>query len=271
MKKAFSMLEILIIIVIIGVISVIMVTTIRPQDLQAGYLYLNAHTFLKDAADNVLLDALNAETAEQFPIDPTRLCVAMSGYINTSRAQSCAGYHPPYDSSTFDPNWPVSLVASNDMRLYFSTTKVINGLGNILVWVDLNGERRPNTSKWKELAAPDVVAFNINSDGNIVIVGPPLFDTRYVWAKIHYSTDENGRGTYSKKMPFYQAQYRAFNGTQVPDDTYSININNQMPAGSDLKAPAAKMPTPTVTQYDRDMCGFQSGNNYSACTLELSN
>lgn len=271
MKKAFSMLEILIIIVIVGVISVIMITTIRPQDLQAGYLYINAHTFIKDAADNILLDAQNMEPAQDFPTNPTALCQAMAGYINSSRPVNCGASHPPYNSLRFDSNWTPSIVASNNMMLYFSSTRAINGGTHMLIWVDLNGERKPNTSTWKERAAADVVAFDVSSNGDVAIVGPPLFDTRYLWAKIHYSTDENGKGIFSQKMPFYQAQYRAFNGTQIPDDYYSIKLNDQMPAGSDLKAPASKMPTPTLTQYDRDMCGFTDGNNYSACTIKLSN
>lgn len=262
------MLEILIITVIVGVIAVIMITTIKPRDLEVGYMYLSAFTFLKDASDNIYLDSQQVDA--EFPMTSIALCNAMAGYINTTHAPSCGNAGSiPFSTGTFSSSWNPVMVASNNMRIYISTPGVINGEKYIKIWVDLNGERKPNTSTWKEGSPADVVAFLVNSNADLIIVGPPLFDTRYVWGRIHYTTDEEGKGTYSKKLPFYQAQYRAFNGLQVNDDPFSINVNSYM--NGDLKVPANKMPIPTVTQYDRDMCGFITGQAYSVCTVQLLN
>ena len=275
MKKAFSLLEILIVTVIVGIIAVTMITTVRPRDLEVGHLYISAYTFLKDASDNIFLDAqsITHDHKTEVDLNSQTFCNSLTDYINTTVAPTCGNAGTiGFAAGTFSPDWKPSLIASNTMKIYVTSPGTINGEKYLKIWVDLNGDRKPNTSTWTEGSPADVVAFAVDSQANLIILGAPLFDTRYVWGRIHYTTNENGKGVYSKKLPFYQAQYRAFLGQQT-DDYLSKNLNDYM--SGDLKAPANKMPAPTITSYDSEMCqnvvGGVSNSTYSSCTVQVLN
>lgn len=269
MKKAFSLVEILIVIGIIGIVSVAMITTLKPRELEVRYLYLSSYKFLKDACDNILMDAEHAEPAQEFPMNPNAFCNALIGYINiVPGTNKCSAAKPAYSATTFSEAWTPSFIASNHMRLYVSNATTINGKAHIIVWVDLNGDRKPNTSKWKQNKVADVVGFDVDADGDITILGYPRIDTRYLVAKIYYSSGEIG-DEFSKKMTFYEAQKRAFNGKQLPDDPLSLDINSSLPSSSDLRVPANLIPTATPTEYDRKKCTLDDDIEYSSCSIKL--
>ena len=275
MKKAFSMIELLMVMGIVGIIAITMITTVRPRDLEVGHLYIAAYTFLKDASDNVFLDvqSVTHDHTTKIDMNAQTFCNSLTDYINTTVAPTCSNAGSiSFAAGAYSADWRPAIIASNTMKIYISAPGTINGKQYMKVWIDLNGDRKPNTSAWSEGSPADIVAFAVDSQANLIILGAPLFDTRYVWGRIHYTNDANGDGVYSKKLPFYQAQFRAFLG-QETDDYLSVNLNDFM--SGDLKAPASKMPTPTITQYDTEMCqnviGGVDDSTYSSCTVQVLN
>lgn len=268
MKKAFSVIELLIVITIIGIVSMIMITTLKPRELEVRYLYVSAYRFMKEACDNIVMDVEHAEPEQDFPMTTATLCNALAGYINTTDNNCASGSTIPYTATTFSNAWTPSLIASNHMRLYVSQMRETTNIKHIIVWVDLNGDRKPNTSAWAQNKPGDVVGFDIDQDGDVIILGYPRVDTRYLGAKIYYSSGELG-DVFSKRMTFYEAQQRAFGGKQLGDDPLSLDINSQLPGASDLRVPASLLPHIVPTDYDREKCTLSDDIDYSSCSIKL--
>lgn len=117
--------------------------------------------------------------------------------------------------------------ATNSMKFYISTLggkKVHDAMSSetpydlkyFIVWVDLNGDRRPNTAEWSKNKATDIVPFIITTSGKVIPVGGPTIDTRYTTVRIKYPSDSSLK--YSpRSMSLLEGQIAAYNEKEFPN------------------------------------------------------
>ena len=247
-KKGFSTAEILIVLVIVGVIAVAMITTIRPNDKMYGKLCYKAYDILNTAVYNIKQDAadynedlynkanttaseVNEDNLKTFPEDPILFCKDLadrsSGYINTSYTNCNNIYN--YGETFVDAKKKIAVdptfVASNGMRFYMV---LLGDIGDsehnkwVMIWVDLNGSKLPNSTEVTENKKPDLVPFFINLKEPVVVPGGvAAYDGTYLMAKIIYSTPDLEKSE-SAPMTMISAKYGAFAGLEWTKDPMSF-------------------------------------------------
>lgn len=298
MKKlnAFSLPELLIFLVIVGVISVLMLTIVKPNDKALKYQYYNAYNTLRTAGYNVSQDVADAQQSDdttltsfdkRLPNTPAEWCKRLAvnrnavegssdakyGYINTAK-YNCNSFSPvstnPSDSN-FKNNSKVAFQASNSMKYYISskssssfTDNLSNGTTTLtyyLIWVDLNGDRAPNTKEWKEGRPADIVPFFVSDYGEVVPIGYPITDKRYLTASVKYVTDT--QTYYSEPMTFYEAQMDAYGSKEYPTiDLFSIRRSFKTKFSS-----ISPKTYPTEKSQD-SKCSVSSGD-VTPCSVEV--
>ncbi len=253
-KQAFSIPELLIFMTIVGVICVMMMTIIKPNERYIPYAYYSAYDALSTAVYNIHQDAINNLTygddaipdEDQYfpgardsyedaaPFAPKELCKKLAnnpnedddyGYINTIEYKCGGAVSTPEQQPK-----AYHFRATNSMKFWISSLQEIeikDSLTNqqeamryFLVWVDLNGERKPNTTKSTASRPADIVPFLIFTNGSVIPTGNPISDTRYMTARIKYpgAVSEYSKASYS----YAEAQLRAYGkGNEFP--TYDPN------------------------------------------------
>lgn len=288
-KKAFSIPELLIIMVIVGVISVMMLTIIKPNESALKFQYYNAYNTLNTAAFNINQDAMQAleenlpgvpAANKRFPINAKELCEKLasngsvqSGYINTTdyRCDSNPKVAASGDPSTFiDAN--MAFRASNSMKFYIRerlTTNIPNSLGGttsvpyFLVWVDLNGDRGPNTSDFQGKKKPDIVPFVVADYGYVLPVGGPVSDITYMTGRVKVITDK--KTYYTNSMPYYAAQIAAYGNKQYPATDLPSVANPWRTILSGTKAVAPSYPGGTQLSD----CSPPTNTDLPPCSVEV--
>ena len=229
-KKGMMLGEILITISIMAFIAMIAIMTVKPFEKAMRSLYSRAFEALQNASYNAYVD--NAST--EFFQTPKDLCEGLIEYMNTVYVDCNVPGSKLATMTTVDfSDVPPHFIASNAMRVYISpqyahteeddfgvrlTTKYY------IVFVDLTGERPPNNAAWTEDKACDVVAFLVTDGADVVPLGPPEVDTRYVTATVSYpATIDNPEETFSEPMSYYDAKHVAW-GTNV-DSTEMMSLH----------------------------------------------
>ena len=147
----------------------------------------------------------------------------------------------------------LKFVTSNGMKFYTSdmmTYEVVktedkNGDGDFndpgekitdevkyyIIYVDINGDSKPNSVEPVGDYLPDIVPFAITSRGETIPLGFPTISSAYLTAKIKFpavGTEEAGvfdERQYSKSMTFREAVFGAWNGEAHFDIPYSFDLN----------------------------------------------
>ncbi len=235
-QKAFSLPEILIVMSIVAIAALLFITTLRPNSdkLVLKKLYYNAYRTLSTAAYNIqadvedynnkLIEEADAAGTEQpsenelksFPKTQAELCEKLisdkEGYINISGGAACSNVVQADSEQQFkDKTGPelrkmATFTASNGMYYFMSP---MDAEGNTIIWVDLTGDRAPNTAEWRKAAPADIVPFMIAYNGVVVPLGYPTYDIRYLTARITNSDPDVTKD--SQIMSFYAAKVGAFN------------------------------------------------------------
>lgn len=286
-KKGFSIPEILIVLTIVAIVAVTFITTLKPNNIVFKRLYFNAYHTLSTAIfsiqsdvesknNKLIEDAENSGGAEPsdselsvYPNTTEKLCKSLSdpgeGYINILGSIDCAKLSNATSLTQFDGKTEAQLkamatfVASNGM-LFFMTPMDANG--DTIVWVDLNGERKPNTAEWKKGKPADIVPFKLSVAGIVQPLGYPTYDTNYLTARVIYSDPDVEQD--SQIMSYVGAKASAYGATVYGLDPYShgdpIVLTNQevktlitMP-GLDPNCPArnsSEFPSCTVKVEDQ--------------------
>lgn len=220
------------------------------------------------------------ELCKKLALDPKATGEAESkyGYLNTT-VYNCSGNFKTVAKSGADSEFVDSKMAfraTNSMRFFisplqsFSVADALTG-GNVeikyyIIWVDLNGDRLPNTAKWKESKPADIVPFVMTTSGTVLPVGYPTVDARYTTARIQFS--QSGRLNYSpQSYPYLDAQIATYGGNEYPShDLFSLNSSLR----EEMKGTAAEVKgyTPSVTTAD-DECKVASASEPPLCTLVL--
>ena len=173
--------------------------------------------------------AIKASTADEY------------GYINTTENRcDSKEFIPVASTGAFSDIADVggyAFRASNSMLFYISkpglldveddliTTaeKTKTRVNYFIVWVDLNGDRRPNTATWSARKSADIVPFIVTTGGQVLPAGGPITDIRYTTARVQYATDTMNRYL-PRSTTYLEAQIRAYGENQYPSyDQFSIN------------------------------------------------
>jgi|GEM_PF-5429878 len=274
-KSAFTLAETLLVLLMIGILAVFSILTLRRGDDEFGPLYYRAYEALKVANYNVYVD-LYPEYKRDYPVkvsaktdeyskskawleaNPGGICQRLLEYINISEGQvNCDAQliDPNGDDSQFDgkigPGGHLAFKGSNSQRFYFGKgdnggiikTKLTASNETsewFIIYVDLNGERGPNSTSVINGRAPDIVAFALLNQGQIAPIGLPRLERKYLTAKVAYpdtyctdvlaakygcdpkAEDEEGNKykiekRFSNTITYYEAVKRAW-GCRLGDD-----------------------------------------------------
>lgn len=292
---AFTLFETLITIAIIGVIAVIsLMLMVNNQEKAYGKLYAKAYSTLKTAAYNIEMDvedfntkaneAANEQNKSQadeadlkkFPKTLDEFCKELVGdgasYINTTK-QSCTAINNTtfISASGAQINVAPSFMSTDGLYYYFTDVEDDN---YFLMWVDINGERRPNTSLMKNKKLPDVVPFAISkNNGTVIPLGIPVYDIRYMKARVVYASPTMERD-FSVPLTFSQARSVAYANRTFAleplsknfdaDTTSALNFKAMIP--TDFKIPTT--PSSTLVKSCPNS-GYNVTTDFPPCTVEV--
>lgn len=175
------------------------------------------------------------ELCKKLAVDPTadNETAAQYGYINTSE-YNCSSFTVHTNArGSFSNNATPAFRASNSMLYYISRmgkVEVPDAMNEnkkqtvkyFIVWVDLNGDRRPNTPNWKPKKPADIVPFMVTTSGTVLPIGAPITDTRYMTARVQYPSD-NKRKFSVKSASYYETQIMTYDDKEFPSyDLFSL-------------------------------------------------
>lgn len=294
-QRAFTLFETLITIAIIGVIAVItLMLLVNQQEKAYGKLYAKAYNTLKTAAYNIEMDVedhntkaneaaneqnqsqADAEDLKEFPKTLEEFCKELVGdgasYINTTK-QSCTAVNNTVFTTATGANIEAepSFIASDGLYYYFTDVQDTN---YFLMWVDINGKRRPNTSLITNKKLPDVVPFAISKkNGTVIPLGFPVYDIRYMKARVVYSSPTMERD-FSVPLTFSQARSVAYANKTFTLEPLSKNFDNDITSALNFKSmlPVGfKIPVTPSTSLVKPCpnIGYNTTTDFPPCTVEV--
>ena len=247
-KLGMTLGEILITMSIMAFIAMIAIMTVKPFEKALRSLYARAFESVANASYNAYLD--NSE--DTFFSTPKKLCEGLIEYMNTSytNCDIADGELATNQTTNFTDIEP-HFIASNAMRFYITKQYehteeddygVDTPIKYFIVYVDLTGERPPNSTVWSEKKACDVVAFIVTESADVIPIGPPEIDTRYVTATVSFPACMCCKDGYnSTPMSYWDAKHVAWGDNTDSTEMMSLNFSNDLPADSPLKV---SYPTP---------------------------
>lgn len=307
-NKAFTLAEVAIVFVIIGIISILAISTVKPWDKAAKYAYMRMYNAIGVATYN---HTLKESASATFPENATKLCEALIDFMNVSSddADNCKGTvldRDPADAS-FDPEsashatpmfttsggayvW-IGADTANENKPFVYTKTFSTGetdtINYYVVFVDLNGEKGPNSSAWDSEDIADVVAYIVTDRFIVVPLGYPEIDTRYLVANVvlpslaELNTEgvtsdigNNDKEVLSEAISFYEAKVRAFGTVSATDQaplpvygevlTYDFSKDFEDTSSFKVDAYSNYFPTPptkdtrcSVEDYDSSVCSIK--------------
>lgn len=295
-KKAYNLAEMILVLVIVGFIVMLMYKTIKPSYKAIPIAYYRVFTSLEDAVYNSYEKIREKNFifpgANQKP-DPYKsaqeLCSLIAtnpnksdskGYINTV-VYNCDNDKfktvPEYIKNDIFNDENMAFQAANSMKFYISplqevdiknavSEKQIITVRYFLVWVDLNGKKRPNSAFINKKGPIDIVPFIVTTRGEVLPAGYPTTDIRYMSAYVQYPLNHIPRASQSRT--YYDAQTAAYNGKEYPYyDVYSIRDSIlRQHQGTPLEI---KSLTPQASGYDKP-CTLKNKTDEPLCKIEIN-
>lgn len=190
-KKGFTLAEIMVVMVIMAVIIAAFAIN-NPFAPKYQTLYYYTFKNMKRFAGEVVGGALNAGSVSSLNLDDTNFCSKFTQNLNTvGGGNACATVTTatmalPYQGLV--ANSP-SFTLSNGQRFYVSG-RTAGTPGYRIVSVDLNGLSNPNATD------KDIVPFIVYDTGEVVPLGAPINDKKYLAAYINtYHVDSGALTT----------------------------------------------------------------------------
>ena len=220
-KKAMTLAETILVFIIIGIIATVTMSSLRPWEKQYHKMYARMYNALGTSIYNYMIDN------NEFPRTTASLCNGLIQYLNTANnVTSCSitnlGSNPT--DSNFSSSTPIIL--SNGVKLWFGGQNgyncaddasktceylTYNGVNYFFVYLDLNGDNKPNTSQYNFKKLADIVPMAITDKYTIIPLSYPKLDTRYLQASVIYpSQSEDDEEFESEPMPYFKAQRLAY-------------------------------------------------------------
>lgn len=243
-KTAMTLGEMMMVFVVIGVIASLAIVTIRPFEKSVKWIYYRTFHTINTAIYNAML------TKAEFPQNSVDFCKALLEYIN-SNDNNCAVERNVTLSTTSFTDDKIQIVASNGVRLYIAakedgkpfthtqtqTNGIDTSINYYVVFADLNAEKKPNTPIWTERRMADIVGYVVTEGSDVVPIGYPEIDTRYMYAKVVYppvdsdDLDDN----VSESISYFDAKHKAWGTTVDSTEAMSFDFQADFPADSPFK------------------------------------
>ena len=239
-QNAFTLVELMIAMAIVGIILVFGMVTMKPTDEGLKYQYSNAYRSLSIAYYNGMLSTNynpfvpvgdDWKNTDEVDSGAAVLCKALTSYIN-SNGVGDADYDSGCSStklisakaadSEFKPE-KVQFIANNGMKFYIS--KRLNVYNPVetdyyyyLVFVDVNGDKRPNSMVYNGTVKPDIFPFAVFDNGYVVPLGIPEYDRTIMTATVAYFDTRYIQHYYPLPVAYFQAKGMAW-GFYMPRQT----------------------------------------------------
>lgn len=239
-------------------------------------------------ADNKQESYLAAqELCKKLAINPTKTSgkCGSYGYLNTV-IYNCESNFKTVDFSGVNNQFVeqnIAFQSTNTMNFYISPLiqiSVKNPIKDIktreqqkttikffIVWVDINGKRRPNTSEWKNKKLPDIVPFIVTTNAEVLPIGYPTTDVKYITALVQYPV--SSEIPYSQPKTYKNAVLSAFGGTEYPEnDIYSIYTTFQQTFQN------STINTQSIAFEDipqEELCKLEKNSDIPKCTIVINN
>lgn len=242
-KRAFTLVELAIMLSIVGVLLILALGIVKSVANQYGAPYYNAYNSLKKAAYNVLADMYKpVSQVRPFPTTSNQLCERLIEFINTSAAPTCTNADVNANADNIGST-TLRFIGSNAFRYYISakqTNITISGktVEWFVIYVDINGEKGPNSVQKVRNSMPDIIPFAITTRGEIIPMGYPTISTKYMTAKIKYPNAYNAttgqliEDRYSPSTSYFDARAKAWGTTQTVDIVETIDFTSRLSANN---------------------------------------
>lgn len=251
-KKAYSLAELMIVMCIVAVVIVLTITLTRPTKYILGMQYIKALNVLETASYNLYEDGSEKYTDfTRLTKNKNQFCQILTRYINVT-VNECQAENPYF-------------VTSNDQIFYFSDSLTYGYQDFRIVWIDLNGKRKPNTNDVSDRRLPDIVPFAVSNNGEVTPLGMPIYEKTYIKARVVFPDEKK-----SEIMTFLDAQAIAFGENYFANDAYSLNLDNIK-----IKNVSKELKTNIKSEFTQsESCIPQTSNRkeqkeYSRCTVEI--
>lgn len=273
--NAFSLAEILVVLGIASFIIIAMMTIIKPGDKELKHQYYKAYHVLATATYNLYQDSLGNSSGTAKVSTGTQLCQDLLFYMNTTtpKSKQCKGANVSIKGDAF-PEENIQFTASNGMIFYFSPDIDDEDLGKQrIVWVDINGTRGPNTAVWSKNKAADIVAFSVVDYGEVIPLGYPKIDSRYMLARVYVPSDDvletyDERDNLTDLYTFYNAQQLAYGGKVFKYDSFSY-LDNPAFKGGALEIKQSDIPEKLNMLEDCKDPENPEDTEFSRCSIEI--
>ncbi len=246
-KRGMTLAETLLVFIVMGIIASMTIISVKPWEKTYKHIYSRIYNALGIMIYNDMVEQ------GKFPESSVDFCKTILKYMNTSDHKQdifCTTDHdvgPNPNFTEIDDNGDAVLYnrdnfihLSNGSIIWYAgdTTnstcgtdslqpcpfsyKMYNGedlIGSInfyLVFADLNGDKKPNSSNFAANSDADIVAFAVTDKYTIVPLGLPQVDMKYLQAHFAYpSENDEEEDVVSDPMTYRAAQVLAF-GTGSP-------------------------------------------------------
>lgn len=296
LKKGFTLGEMLVVFVIIGLVATIGLHTVKPWEKAYKYAYHRMYNAFSLAIYNHLI---NTPDTDAFPQDSDALCKMLLDWINTAEnVTTCSGTNvgsnPKDDKFTDDT---MRFKASNGFRIWIGAQdnkkpfELNQNIGSgqtdkvryYMVYVDINGDRRPNSAEWTKNRMADIVAFVITDKFRVVPLGYPEVDTRYMDTHVVYpslNTDySEGDSTSSRytgdedvvsdPMSYYEAKMQAFGGRVFPGNIKTYDFRSALPSDSYFRVDDYTKYYTTAPALDTESCPLEAAETSPICDIKI--
>lgn len=312
-KKAFTLGEMLLVFVIIGILATIGLSTVKPWEKAFKYSYMRMYNALSLTIYNHMI---NTSEDDAFPNTDEKFCNTLLQWINTAdkseTTPTCDGSNIGKDPSEFKDE-TMRFRASNGAKVWIGAQndhkpfELVQSLDATtsekiryyMVFIDLNGDRRPNTPEWRPNQMADIVAFAVTDKYAVIPLGYPEIDTRYLIAHVVYpslntdysDTDDDAakytgdEDVISDPKSYYEAKINAYGdgvfagnlktydfSSQFGNDSYFKVCKWTNTTTKDCTGTAAQRYNshyPTTPVFDNEACAFEGTTNEPVCMVKI--